>query len=54
MSLSSLRRATTVKLAGVELPACFVQATVSAAVNAASRRRLTDKATRLAGVEADS
>ena len=58
-SLSAARRSVTIALADVELPACFVQATVSAAVNAidrdtvvakASRRRLTDKATRLAGV----
>ncbi len=60
MSLSSARRRSTLRTAGLALPACFVQATVSAALNAAerstvaakaSRRRLLDKATKLAGVD---
>jgi len=60
LTLAAERRRVTNELAAVELPACFAQATVSAALNAherttnsakASRRRLLDKATRLAGVQ---
>jgi hypothetical protein len=59
-ALTQARRSTSAKLSGLELPSCFIEATVSAALNAhertsasakASRRRLLDKATRLAGVE---
>lgn len=54
--ISKTRRATTVKLAGLELPACFAEATLSAAARAADNtrqadrrdfRRLADKTTRL-------
>ncbi len=60
MTLANLRRSTTAKLANCELPLAFQLATIAAATNAltrntksakASRRRLSDKATKLAGVE---
>lgn len=63
MSLSTLRAQTTKRIAGIELPACFQLATIAAATNAldrntkaakVSRRRLADKATKLASVEAQS
>lgn len=56
-SLTATRRSVSQKLRGLELPSCFELATISAASNAldrsntssrVSRRRLTDKATRLA------
>ena len=59
MTLSRTRAQTTRRMAGVEIPACFAQATYSAAANAydrstvsakASRRRLSDKAMKLAAV----
>ena len=59
-SLTSARRSTSAKLLKAELPLAFALATIAAADNAlsrdtqsakASRRRLIDKATRLAGVE---
>jgi hypothetical protein len=59
-SLSTLRASTTRKLAALPLPDCFQSATINAALNAqerttqsakASRRRLLDKATKLASVE---
>lgn len=59
-ALTTARRSTSAKLSGLEIPAAFAQATVSAALNAidrktvsakASRRRLQDKAMRLAALE---
>jgi hypothetical protein len=56
-NLANVRRRTTLRLAGLELPDCFAAATVSAAVNSldretvsarAARRRLAGKAYRLA------
>lgn len=56
--LSNIRRSTTLRTRGLELPACFELATIAAATNAldrttqsakASRRRAVEKATRLAG-----
>jgi hypothetical protein len=59
-ALTQARRSTSARLAGLELPAAFVSATCAAAMNAhertsasakASRRRLLEKATKLAGVQ---
>ncbi len=59
MSLSQTRTRTTKALRGLELPACFQLATISAALNAterqtvsakASRRRLNEKALKIAAV----
>lgn len=58
-TLSRTRAQTTRRLSGLELPACFQVATINAAINAterqtvsakASRRRLSDKAMKLAAV----
>lgn len=63
MHLSKHREITTKKLGAIELPACFALATIAAATNAhertskaakASRRRLLEKAERLASVEVAS
>lgn len=57
-TLSNIRRSTTLRTRGLDLPACFELATIASAVNAldrttktakASRRRAVEKATRLAG-----
>ncbi len=62
-SLPTTRTQVTKRLAGLELPTCFQLATISAAELAltrktqsakASRRRLLDKATRLASVGVQS
>ena len=60
-TLPRLRISTSKRLAGLEIPSAFAQATYAAAANAAerktvsakaSRRRLTDKAMKLAATEA--
>lgn len=59
MTITTARRSTSAKLAGCELPLAFQLSTIAAATNAldrdtkaakASRRRLQDKAMRVAGM----
>jgi hypothetical protein len=59
-SLTALRRRTTLALSGLELPDCFADATLAAAINAhertsksakVSRRRLLGKVERIQAVQ---